>query len=193
MTKAFFLILLSSIYNLTFAQSDPDRNSRFYGEFSLAKEFHIDYTYQKIVSGSLVRLNTGDFSSQASEATLELGYYLLAKKLSLGLGFGIHSNSTYRINGAPLFASLKYFVIPERNSFIIYTDVGQLLKLGEIWNNGDFFEIGIGQKLFFTKKLAGIVKLGANFKRFSLSDEPLKGSSEYFTSRGIQLSAGLYF
>jgi len=90
--------------------------------------------------------------------------YFLTPHFSLGAGIGLdgYHNPTY--NTMPLFIEGRAYLLNNRHSPFFYADIGKAIKAGMEFEEGLFFNTGIGYKFFLSEKFCIHTSIGYNLQ-----------------------------
>lgn len=127
------------------------------------KDVNKNKKFMSIVRLSYIKGNkvyTAKDNAYAYSLNAILGYYIIPKRLSLGIGSGFDFYEESSFNSAPLFLNIHFDLTSERNIPYIYANLGALLKLSSNSIDGGTREIGLGYKLFVSEKLCLNAELG---------------------------------
>ena len=134
-------------------------------------------------------LNTDQ--SYAKSLNVVLGYFVIPRRLMVGLGFGLDRYEDPGFNTAPLYGDIRYYWTDERNIPYFYASLGGLLKLSVDFKPGATGRIGIGYKFFASKKLALHADLGYMAKGVNLDGKPVRNSNNNLNIKGVALTLGV--
>lgn len=167
-----------------------DKNTGLFGivEASFIKNYSLIHS----ISGqnaSDTHLDAGQ--SVAYSLNVMMGYYVIPKRLSLGLGFGLDGYHVPDMNTAPLYGDLRYYLKSARKTPFVYLDYGGLVKLGDAFHKGQMLRIGAGYKFFVSKKLCMTTDLNFNFKSVSNTDVAF-GSKDAIFVKGVAITVGFF-
>ncbi len=128
--------------------------------------------FMSIVRLSYIKGNKDTAKDNAYAYSLNaiLGYYIIPKRLSMGIGGGFDFYEESSFNSAPLFLNIHFDLTSERNIPYIYANLGALLKLSSNSIDGGTREIGLGYKFFVSKKLCLNAELGYAGKGVSFTE-----------------------
>lgn len=192
------ILILICFQTLLFAQ-DADRNSGLYLTFNLQRTFHTS-TYFEIISDNKIFTHDPEQSVTSTSAYyLEVGYFILPKRIALGLSISLESNSTFGVAYFPYYFNLKYMLSEDRNTIFIFSDIGKITRLADNNAIGNAFNFGLGKKLFFTEKLALNFAVAYSIRNIAYksayaSVEFSRYADQYLLkAHGIELRLGLFF
>jgi len=197
MKKINILLLLLIIASLTLkAQEsnkyrDLDRNEKFLSIIQLSYIKNYEARNRISLQGQGTRdidLNTDN--AHAYSLNFIFGYFVIPKRLSIGIGFGLDGYHEPGFNSAPLYGDFRFFLTNERNVPYIYTNLGGLLKLGSTFRRGQNARLGFGYKFFISQKLCLNTDISYVAKGDSLTNESVVTSDDAIYIKGVALSIG---
>ncbi|MBL4745201.1 MAG: hypothetical protein JKY08_02415 [Flavobacteriaceae bacterium] len=160
----FLLITLLLSYN-SFSQEQEKTRGLFY-KISIAGTLTINehYTIQTDDDENLLKLN-GFFLNNTFGLQLD-------ERVSIGLNAAIVFHQRQQLRFAPLFLSTHYNVIVDDANYFVRGGIGRLIKLGEKFEKGSLYKIGVGIQ-FFDENFKNSVLVGLDFsrKRFGYREE----------------------
>ncbi|MBS9766204.1 MAG: hypothetical protein KGV44_01535 [Flavobacteriaceae bacterium] len=184
------LLLLIFVVTVSKAQS-LDRNKGFSSiiQFSLMKNYKASneiYTKGKGYKNYKLDVN----NANAYSLNCILGYFVIPKMLSVGVGFGLDGYHNPNFNSAPLYLDARIFLMESRNSPYMYLDFGGLVKLSSAFEKGLTAKIGWGYKFFTSDKICLNASVGFDAKGVSLTDEAYQKSDNIIEIKGVTLTIG---
>jgi len=196
--KSLKLIFFIFSPTLLFGQ-DLDRNKGVYVTFNLQTTFHTKTTFEIVNNNTVYTYEPQEAVTSTSAYSFELGYFVLPKKLALGVAVSIESNSTFGVAYLPYFLNLKYLLSPDRNTIFLVSDFGRIQGLFGNNATGAAFNFGIGKKLFFTNKLALNFAIVYSIRDIEYEDVFNSVAFNIFADRyllnahGLEIRLGLFF
>lgn|GEM_PF-6715879 len=193
-SKFKYILFLFIIINSSFLSAqDVDRNVGLYGIFKFQNAIHHSVQQQRMLNFQLMRFYDSPNTMGSGGLSAEIGYFIIPKKLSVGFVLGYTDYAYHGLENWTNLLDLKYFLLEDRNSPFVYGQFGRVS--GAINDNlkGTLLGFGVGQKLFFTKKLATVLSISYQLTRMSLSEEKFRYSDQYVRVKGIEFGIGLYF
>ena len=119
-----------------------------------------------------------------------IGYYIIPRNLSIGIGLGIDGYNNPDLNTAPLYINIHYFFKQTRNTPYIYGAFGTLVKFGVIFERGIYGRLAFGYTFFVTPKLKIILDFSYTPVGISLTDQTYFNSADRLAIQGYGLSLG---
>jgi hypothetical protein len=169
---------------------DPDKNTGLFGV--IQGSYIKNYSVIRSISGQYSSDTELDASqSKALSLNVLMGYYVIPKRLSLGLGFGLDGYSNPGMNTAPLYGDLRFYMTSERNIPFVYLDYGGLVKFGETFHKGQLLKLGTGYKFFVSNKLCMTADIGFAFKSVSYTDQAISPKDAVFV-KGVAFTVGFF-
>lgn len=170
---------------------DLDKNEKFISivQFSYMKNYKANN--EITLSGQGKRnnkLNTDN--AHAYSLQVVLGYFVVPKRLSIGMGFGLDGYHEPGFNSAPLYGDIRLYLTDERNAVYMYANLGTLTKLSSRFVRGYSGKIGCGYKFFVSQKLCLNADIGYAAKGASLTNESYTSSDNIINIKGVALSIG---
>jgi hypothetical protein len=95
---------------------DVDRNVGLYGAFKFQNARHQSFLMHYRASNQVLRYHPNPNTTGSGGLTVEIGYFLIPKKLSAGYVFGINSYTTPGIESWVNLLDVKYFILEYKNS-----------------------------------------------------------------------------
>ena len=189
-----YLIIVFIFINISFLSAqDVDRNVGFYGTFKFQNAVHQSFLMQYRNNAQLLRYHPDPNTTGSGGLTAESGYFIIPKKKSAGYILGFTGYSTPSLESWINMLDVKYFILESRNSPFVYAQFGRISGAFDDKIIGRQGGIGIGQKFFFTKKLAGIINASYQFAAMSLNGSKLSNTDHFAKANGIEIGIGLYF
>jgi hypothetical protein len=181
-----FIIILCSVGKLAHGavNQDTTKNTGWYGLLQLGYIHHSSVNYYDI--GELYEYE----SSGSHERSLNIlvGYFVMPKRLALGVGFGLDGFHKPYYNTAPLYADARYFFSEKRNSFYARASYGGRVRLiTPLDPTGAYVRLGGGYKVFISRKMA--VNLDVSYAPTRLN---FAGRDEYWKMQGVAFSLGFF-
>jgi len=169
---------------------DIDKNKKFTAiiRLSYIKNYDADYEIT-IPERGTQKTNLSTNNAYAKSLNVILAYYVMPKRLSLGIGFGLDRYEEPGFNSAPLYGDIRFYLTNKRNVPYLYANLGTLAKLGPDFVKGRTGEIGVGYKFFVSKKLCLNAQLSYTAKEASFINE-FNTLKETVGIKGIALSIG---
>lgn len=202
MMKYFFLLCHIIILSAQ-AQEKSSDDERFYFRVDYEFVYHPNVALSFEIDNVSYRGYMEDGTLSESNLKISLGAINQMKKYSLGIG-GVVNNGMLTPNISIFLEGVFYFSELENSPFVSLL-VGGIIPFyeNELWvadsrqpssyyaidgiQRGFNYQLGIGKKLKFFRKLSALLHLGYDFKGYSLD----RGDS-FFTS-SERLSTGGYF
>lgn len=174
----------------TNVNKNGDKNTGLFGiiQGSYIKNFN---AYEETnVQNTDVNTNLNTKLSNAYSLNLVVGYYVIPKRLSAGLGFGLDGYNNPNANTAPLYGDVRFYFTSERNIPYVYANYGGLLQLGQGFHKGQVARIGAGYKFFVSKKLCMTADVSFVAKSISYTNEPVLRSKDALFIKGVGFTLG---
>jgi len=195
MKKAIFILtILLAATVVSQAQTNickkGDKNTGLFGliQGSYIKNFHAyEETNIKNVDVN-TQLNTKQ--SNAYSLNFIVVYYVIPKRLTAGLGFGLDGYNNPNANTAPLYGDVRFYFTSERNIPFVYVEYGGMLQLGKEFHKGQVARIGAGYRFFATKKLRMTADISFVAKSLSYTNEPVLRSKDALFIKGVGFTLG---
>jgi len=161
----------------------------------------VDYHYNLGLSEKFMgtRLSPNDYEMGGHSLRLTVRYDF-APRWSAGLGAGLDRYTDPDYNTLPVFATVRYSVLPCLPQAYAYADLGYAVKAGD-YNKGLMGGIGIGYTHMFARHFGLNFQVGYQLKRFE--DIPLvvyfpdSGETSYSekssTRHSLSLGIGVTF
>ncbi len=170
---------------------DADKNEKLYAliKLSYINNSRIIMKYSPSgQTGTAVELD----ASQAYVASLNfaIGYYLLPKKLAVGLGMGLDGYNKPYFNTAPLYLDVWYFIRRQRNSPFVFGSYGAYIQYMEAFDKGIYMRVGAGYKGFVTRKLNMLMAVSYAPAAISLTNQSYLTSDNKVWVNGISFTIG---
>lgn len=184
------LLMTVAVYAQDNGVKDPNKNTGMFG--IVQGSFIKNYSVIHSVSGQHSYDTPLDArQSVAYSLNVIMGYYVIPKKLSLGLGFGLDGYHIPDMNTAPLYGDLRFYLNPKRNTSFLYLDYGGLVKFNETFHKGQMLRLGSGYKFFVSKRLCMTADLSFDFKSVSNTDEVFSPKDAIFV-KGVAFTVGFF-
>lgn len=121
--------------------------------------------------------------------------YFFNPYFSVGAGIGLDGYHEPNINTFPVFLDIRGYLSDNYNSLFAFMDIGTLLHLGNEFERGNMFNIGLGYKVFLNRenRIAITPEFGYSVKTVSLTDEKVKTSNNTVNVTGLYFSVGFIF
>jgi hypothetical protein len=199
MQKA-IIILFFLLTPLFLSAQDRDRNRGVFINVTPSLIVHssinstqFDESGSLVSRGAIPNPNSGTVSY-----FVEAGYFVVPKRLSVGLGFGWASNGAIDRAYLPLYLDCKFFLLQSRNSPLIYAGLGRLIPANSDNIKGNILSAGIGVKRFFTNKLAASFSVGYSLTEVIFVQDKAYLANDYnhryeINLSGVEIKFGLYF
>jgi len=191
------IVILSILFMGAVSQAQEQKNmiisNRNTGLFGILQASYIkNYNAYRIISGSdgVQKINLKTTGSNTYSLNAIFGYFVIPKRLSIGVGFGLDGYHNPDINTAPLYGDIRFYFTSERNIPYIYVDYGGLIQLGQEFHKGQVGRIGIGYKFFVSKKLCLVADVSFAAKSISYSNDPVLKSDDAVFIKGIGFTLG---
>lgn len=197
MKKINILLLLLIIASSTLKAQDSnkyrdlDKNEKFLSIIQLSYIKNYEANNEITISGQGTRnieLNTDN--AHAYSLNFIFGYFVIPKRLSIGIGFGLDGYHEPGFNSAPLYGDFRFYLTNERNVPYVYANLGTLTKLSSNFVRGYSGKIGFGYKFFISKKLCLNTDISYVAKGASLTRESYNSSNDVINIKGVALSIG---
>ncbi|HET8860146.1 hypothetical protein [Marivirga sp.] len=194
--KYVFLILNFLCFEV-FSQ-DTSRNEGVYFTANPKLNFHLKSYFRFEQGNSSYLVDTSEEPTFSYGFSLEAGYFIIPKSLSLGLGVGIEENDSFMATYWPVYLDAKYYFLKERNTNFIQMNVGRVLSTRYNEVNGGNLLIGFGRKLFFTEKLAALMSVNYNYLNIDYANTGIVNfgfSADRYKllTHGLEFRIGLIF
>lgn len=128
--------------------------------------FDIEYHYNLGVSETIVGKSFGRDKYKMGGSALRLtARYDIAKQWSLGMGVGVERYTEIDINTMPIFASLRYKPIEDKN-FYVFSNIGYSIKVASDYHNGFTGRLGLGYSINVAKHFKPYLQVAYNLNNF---------------------------
>lgn len=198
MMKYSFLILILNCLCFEVFSQDISRNEGVYFTASPKVNFHLKTDFRFEQGNSFYLVDTSEELTFSYGFNMEIGYFVIPKSFSIGLGLGIEDNDYFMATYWPIYLDAKYFLFKERNSNFIQMNLGTVLSTRYNEVSGGNFLIGFGRKLFFTGKLAALMSVNYNYLNINYANTGIInfgfGADRYkLITHGLEFRIGLIF
>lgn len=170
---------------------DPDNNIGLFGIIQASYIKNYKASFRQIEPGSDKTTNLDTKNSNTYSLNMIVGYFILPKRLSLGMGFGLDGYHNPNANTAPLYGDLRFYLTSGRNIPYLYIDYGYLVKLGVDFHKGQVGRIGVGYKFFVSKKLCMTADVSFTAKSVSYTNDAVRPHNA-LNIKGIGFTLGFF-
>lgn len=160
------------------------------GQFSYIKLTEIKHSTKSGVNWDHTYLDHS--KSFAISINAISGYFLIKRRLSLGVGIGYDGYVNPAFNTLPLYGDLRFYFTDELNIPFVHLSLGGLLDVGTGFHRGGYFELGAGYKFTIGDTFESYVGLALTRGGVSMTSEPLTTSADQFVYRGLAFTYGVY-
>ena len=150
------LIFFSSLFSFT--QEEDKTNGLFY-KISLATTLTTNEDYQ-IGRGD----ETGPFIEPNALFVSNTFGYRFDQRTTLGLNLGYNWHHEYGLHFIPAHLSMRYNFVTDDDSMFLRVGYGKFLDLGDDFEKGNFYKLGIGAELF-DENFRNSTLIGLDFTR----------------------------
>lgn len=161
--------------------------------------FDIDYHYNLGVSETIVGKSFGrDKYKMGGNALRLTARYDIAKHWSVGMGVGIERYTEIDVNTMPIFASLRYKPIDDKNIYV-FSNIGYSLKVASDYHNGFAGKLGLGYTINVAKHFKPYLQVAYNLNNFrgieTISYNDITQQTDFFKSNSTRhsISFGIGF
>lgn len=174
------------------------RNEGIYFTANPKLNFHLNSDFRFELGNSTYLVDTSDELTFSYGFNIEIGYFIIPKSLSLGLGIGIEENDSFFVTYWPVCIDAKYYFLKERNSNFIQMNFGRVLSTRYNEVKGNNFLIGFGRKLFFTEKLAALMSINYSYLNIKYANTGIinfgfSADRYKLKTHGLEFRIGLIF
>lgn len=128
--------------------------------------FDIDYHYNLGVSETIAGKSFGRDKYKMGGSAFHLtARYDIAKQWSVGMGVGIERYTEIDINTMPIFATLRFKPIEDKN-FYVFSNIGYSLKVASDYHNGFTGRLGLGYTINMAKHFKPYFQVAYNLNNF---------------------------
>ncbi len=120
------------------------------------------------------------------------GYFVIPRRLSLGIGFGWDGYYNPNLTTAPLYGDLRFYFTNEESIPYIFLNYGGYLKLGNSFSRGGAFRLGAGYKISLPGQVLMYIEAAITRAGISLTDEPYITADDTYRFEGIAFTFGFY-
>jgi hypothetical protein len=168
------LLLLLLLFAITHAQDDQKTSGLFYKvSFSATLTNNDDYTIGNDNDESLINLN-GLFLNNT------IGYQFDARS-SIGLNVEYDHFLDQHLNFLPVYLDFTYNLFDFDDQIFIRGGYGKLLDLGENFENGSLYKMGLGIRVYDNNfKNSGLIGFDFSRRRFGFREEDTLSSFAIF-------------
>jgi hypothetical protein len=196
--KYIFVILILFSLNLEVLSQEVSRNEGMYFAVNPKLNFHLKSDFRFEQGNSFYLVDTSEELTFSYGFNMEVGYFVIPKSLSIGLGLGIEENDYFMATYWPVYLDAKYYFLKGRNSNFIQINVGTVLSTRYNEVNGSNFLIGFGRKLFFTGKLAALMSINYNYLNINYANTGIinfgfSADRYKLITHGLEFRIGLIF
>lgn len=191
------IVVLSILFMAAVSQAQELNNmitnNKNTGLFGILQASYIkNYNAYRVISGpdGVQKIDLETTGSNTYSLNVIFGYYVISRRLSVGVGFGLDGYHNPDINTAPLYGDIRFYFTSERNIPYIYIDYGGLVQLGQEFHKGQVARIGLGYKFFVSKKLCMVADVSFAAKSISYTNDPVLRSDDAVFIKGVGFTLG---
>ncbi len=144
------------------------------------------------VSGQWVNTYPDPSKSYALSLNVLGGYYLVKKRLSLGMGLGYDGYYKPNFSTAPLYGDLRFYFTNEDNIPYIHLALGGNLNLGPGFYRGGYLQLGAGYKIRISDNLLSYIEIAVTRSGISLTGDSWANSDNTYAFQGIGFTFGVF-
>jgi len=196
--KNFGVLLFLMLSQFGFSQENHKDTFRNKGYFNITR---IGYVSVSKIDQDVFIAGEGNFSFEldapdARAYSLQtINGYFFGPYFSAGIGIGLDGYHEPNINTLPVFLDLRAYLSDNYNTPFLFLDWGTLLAASDTFQKGNLFNIGVGYKVFISKKkrIALTPEFGYSMKNISLTDESVRASDNTVNISGLHFALGITF
>jgi len=188
----YFIIGLTVLLSLSLTAQERSKDEKWFvqAQFTYNKTSKlVNDTYSQGVS-RVTRLDPNQ--SFALSLNTIGGYFVIPKRLSLGIGLGWEGYFNPHLTTTPLYGDLRFYLTDEESIPFIFLSYGGYLKLGNAFYRGAMLRLGAGYKISLPGNTLIYIAAAITRAGISLTSESYIYSDNSYRYEGVAFTVGFY-